>query len=58
MALAALRLALWLLPSGLTAVGARTRGQPLLPALLAGLAWPLTWAVWYVRDGEGEGVRP
>jgi hypothetical protein len=34
----------------LTAQGASRRGLALLPALLAGLFFPVTWVVWYVRD--------
>jgi L-serine deaminase len=34
----------------LTAVGERGRGHGLLVALVAGAFFPITWAVWYVRD--------
>jgi hypothetical protein len=34
----------------LTAMGARQRGVGLPLAVLAGLVFPVTWAVWYVRD--------
>ena len=34
----------------LTAIGARRRGNRTALALLAGLAYPITWAIWYVRD--------
>ena len=33
-----------------TALGARKRGAAGLRALLVGLVWPVTWAVWYVKD--------
>lgn len=34
----------------LTGLGARRRGLDVLPASVAGLFFPLTWIVWYVRD--------
>ena len=34
----------------LTAVGERGRGRGPLVALVAGVFFPITWAVWYVRD--------
>ena len=34
----------------LTAVGARRRGSAVLRAAVAGLVFPVTWTVWYVRD--------
>jgi len=34
----------------LTALGARRRGVALPLAVLAGLVFPATWAVWYLRD--------
>jgi hypothetical protein len=34
----------------MTTVGARRRGQGVPAALLAGLFFPVTWAVWYLRD--------
>ena len=40
----------WLALSGLTLTGALSRGQRLPSALVAGLCFPVTWAVWYVRD--------
>lgn len=41
----------YLLPLGvLTGIGARRRGATRPLALLAGVAYPLTWMVWYVRD--------
>lgn len=35
---------------GLTAVGARRRGRGPAVAVLAGVLFPITWAVWYLRD--------
>ncbi len=34
----------------LTAVGARRRGASAALAVLAGLGYPFTWVVWYLRD--------
>ena len=34
----------------LTSLGARRRGSAVLPAALAGIFFPVTWTVWYVRD--------
>jgi hypothetical protein len=34
----------------LTAMGAHRRGVRLPLAVLAGLAFPITWAAWYLRD--------
>ena len=34
----------------LTAVGAQRRGRGPAGALLAGIIFPITWAVWYLRD--------
>jgi hypothetical protein len=34
----------------LTALGARRRGLVVPIAVLAGVAFPVTWALWYVRD--------
>jgi hypothetical protein len=34
----------------LTALGARRRGVAIPRAVLAGLFFPATWTVWYVRD--------
>jgi hypothetical protein len=34
----------------LTAVGERGRGRGPLVVLVAGVFFPITWAVWYVRD--------
>jgi hypothetical protein len=35
---------------GLTATGGHRRGQGVAGALAAGLFFPITWVVWYVRD--------
>ena len=35
---------------GLTATGERRRGQGIGVALAAGLFFPITWTVWYLRD--------
>ena len=40
-----------------TASGARRRGVGTGLAALAGLGFPITWAVWYVRD-EHPYLRP
>ena len=37
-------------PIAVTAVGARRRGLAWPVAVLAGVAFPVTWGVWYVRD--------
>ena len=34
----------------LTALGVRRRGNGLAVAVAAGLFFPITWAVWYLRD--------
>ena len=34
----------------LTGYGAHVRGVAVPPAVLAGVLFPVTWAVWYVRD--------
>jgi hypothetical protein len=34
----------------LTAIGAHQRGRAMPLAVLAGLTWPVTWTVWYVKD--------
>jgi hypothetical protein len=34
----------------LTALGARRRGASVPVAILGGAVFPLTWAIWYVRD--------
>jgi hypothetical protein len=34
----------------LTAQGASRRGSAVMPSLLAGLFFPVTWVAWYVRD--------
>lgn len=38
----------------LTALGARKRGMRWPVAWLAGMVFPATWAVWYVRDGAHQ----
>jgi hypothetical protein len=50
MAFVGVLLVVWLGLGGLTLTGALRRGQRRGPALLAGLAFPVTWAVWYARD--------
>ena len=42
--------ALVLLVLVLTGLGARRRGAGWPLAMVSGLAFPVTWAVWYVRD--------
>jgi hypothetical protein len=39
-----------LAPVLLTTVGAHRRGLAVPLAVVAGVFFPLTWAVWYVRD--------
>jgi hypothetical protein len=34
----------------LTALGARRRGSAVVQAAIAGIVFPVTWTVWYVRD--------
>jgi hypothetical protein len=34
----------------LTAIGARRRGRGFVSAVMAGVFFPITWTVWYVRD--------
>jgi threonine/homoserine/homoserine lactone efflux protein len=42
----------------LTAIGGRRRGRGLGLALVAGLFFPVTWAVWYLLDEHpGRSVR-
>lgn len=36
----------------ITAVAARRRGIGLALAVLSGLVFPVTWAIWYVRDRQ------
>jgi len=36
----------------LTTLGARRRGNRLPVALVSGVLFPVTWAVWYSRDEE------
>jgi hypothetical protein len=46
-----LALALVVLPvPALTALGARRRGVGPALAVMAGLFFPITWTVWYLRD--------
>ncbi len=49
LAIAVLSVIALVLPT-LTAVGARRRGVPVPVAVLAGICFPVTWTVWYVRD--------
>jgi len=35
---------------GLTAIGARRRGAGIAVSAVAGVCFPFTWAVWYLRD--------
>lgn len=35
---------------GVTATGERRRGHGVALAFVAGLFFPVTWAVWYLRD--------
>jgi hypothetical protein len=35
---------------GLTAVGERRRGHSIALTVAAGVFFPITWAVWYLRD--------
>jgi hypothetical protein len=42
----------------LTARGAGRRGSAVLPASLAGLFFPVTWVVWYVRDEHPYRTTP
>jgi len=42
----------------LTAQGASRRGSAALRASLAGLFFPVTWAVWYVRDEHPYRTTP
>jgi hypothetical protein len=51
--LAALVLALLALVT-LTAIGESRRGLHVFWSALAGLVFPITWAVWYVRDRRGH----
>jgi hypothetical protein len=43
-------LPVWLTLAVLTCVGARRRGAGPAAALAAGVAFPVTWVVWYARD--------
>jgi hypothetical protein len=40
----------WLPFAVLTGLGEHRRGARTVVAVLAGVAFPLTWVVWYVRD--------
>jgi hypothetical protein len=40
---------------GLTATGERRRGKGIAVALAAGLFFPITWTVWYLRDEHPYG---
>jgi hypothetical protein len=52
-AVAALALLVLALPlAALTAWGAVQRGNDGAMAVVAGLAFPVTWVVWYVRDEQ------
>lgn len=42
---------------GLTATGARRRGAGYPLAALAGLCFPISWTVWYVRDQHPDRRR-
>lgn len=37
---------------GLTATGEHRRGHGIVLALAAGLFFPITWTVWYLRDEQ------
>ena len=41
----------------MTVVGARRRGRRVPAALLAGLFFPVTWVVWYLRDEHPYAAR-
>lgn len=41
----------------LTAIGGARRGLHPIWSALAGLVFPITWAVWYVRDRQAASVR-
>ena len=53
----ALAAAVALAPFVLTAIGMHARGHGVPVSVLAGLAFPLTWVVWYVLDEEPYGAR-
>lgn len=40
---------------GLTATGERRRGHGVLVMLAAGIFFPVTWVVWYLRDDRPWG---
>lgn len=39
--------------AALTATGQRRRSSSRAHVVMAGLAWPVAWAVWYVQDNRG-----
>lgn len=41
---------------GLTASGERRRGHGIAVTVAAGMFFPVTWAVWYLRDERRPGV--
>ena len=41
----------------LTAVGSRRRGYTTARAFLAGLAFPVTWTLWYLQDTGRRDLR-
>lgn len=51
----AVLVAIWLVPSAFTAVGAVRRGQRRGLALLTGLFFPVAWVVWYLVDERRQG---
>ncbi len=48
----ALGIALLLTLPTLTALGARRRGSGPAGAVVSGVFFPITWTVWYLRDGR------
>ena len=42
---------------GLTASGQRRRGHGIALTVAAGIFFPITWAVWYLRDERPYTVR-
>lgn len=47
----------WLLLATVTALGAAHRGRRALVSLVSGVAFPVTWAAWYVIDNRAPGGR-
>jgi hypothetical protein len=45
----------YLLLAVLTTIGSCRRGVAVGPSVLCGLVFPVTWVVWYIRDG---GLKP